>query len=299
MTLRPSQLAWLFACLAAQGMLPVARAQAHDDEVEEDAAPVLVQQNMFVYNEEHFNSWVFNGAGGDANGVRNRFQSLLTLRIDYIDKVCGLSEVQKKKLHLAGDGDIKRFFDRVDEKRQKFLSVKRDQNNINEIFQEIQPLQQEMQAERFGDGSIFFKALKKTLKPDQVAKYEQAEEAKHRFRYRAKVDLAVAILDNAIGLSADQRTRLVKMISEETDVPRRFGQYDYYLVWYMASRLPEKRLKPLFDDKQWTVVTRQIQQARSMEQFLKQNGYLHDDGKSAPAPAQGKDMMKVRVEAKK
>lgn len=246
-----------------------------DDEAPEQAQAAQIQR-AFVYTEEHFNQWVFNNQG-NADSVHNRYESLLALKIDFVDKAVGLTEVQKKKLLLAGRGDIKRFFDRVDEKRRRFLSVKRDQNNINEIFQEIQPLQVEMQGEHFGDGSFFAKTLARSLTDDQQAKFDKAMRERMQFRYRAKVELAVAILDNAVGFTADQRKKFVDLIVNETKAPKRFGQYDYYVVLYQAARIPEAKLKPIFDENQWKILSRQIEQGRGMGQFLRQNDFLAAD----------------------
>ena len=168
-----------------------ARAQDFDDE-EEVAQPVQMQR-AFVYTEEHFDQWVFNNQGSEA-AVRTRFDSLLSLRIDFIDRICGLSEIQKKKLFLAGRGDVKRFFDRVDEKRKAFLSVKRDQNNINEIFQNT-ALADGIR-EYFTDGSFFADAVRTLTRTRRRSTKSGSPE--DEFRYRAK-DLAVAIL-TTIGL---------------------------------------------------------------------------------------------------
>src|SRR5262245_19704209 len=68
-------------------------------------APVVNQ-----WPDEQFERWVFNQYGS-ADGARRRFDSLLTLQIDDIDRTCHLTDEQKKKLRLIGHGDIKRIFD--------------------------------------------------------------------------------------------------------------------------------------------------------------------------------------------
>ena len=50
---------------------------------------------------------------GGTDAARFRLETILAARVDKIARQCGLTEVQKKKLLLAGRGDIKRFFDRV------------------------------------------------------------------------------------------------------------------------------------------------------------------------------------------
>ena len=76
---------------------------------------------------------------------------------------------------------------------------------------------------------------------------------KRLFRYRAKVELIVASLDQTVGFSDDQRRQLVELILRETELPKRFGQYDYWLVMYQTGKIPESKLKTIFDDKQWAI----------------------------------------------
>ena len=103
-----------FACTALliAGIAPGARAQADDDP--EEIAPQAQPQPAFTINEVNFNQWAFGGRG-DANTIRQRLDSVLTLKVEEVERACSLTEAQSKKLRLAGRGDIKRFSDRVDE----------------------------------------------------------------------------------------------------------------------------------------------------------------------------------------
>ena len=249
-----------------------------DEALENEAAQRM--QPVFMLNDDQFDQWIFGGPRNSGAG-RNKLDTLLTLQVDDVSRTCDLSEVQKKKLLLAGHGDIKRFFDLVDEKRRKFDKVKNDQNKIGEIYQELQPLQITLNSGLFSDGSIFSKTLKKVLAHEQASRYEAMLHEKRLFRYRAKVELIVASLDQTVGFSDDQRRALVELILRETELPRKFGQYDYWLVMYQTGKIPESKFKTIFDDKQWAFVNRQLNQMRGMEQFLRNNGMLPE--KEAPA----------------
>jgi hypothetical protein len=50
-------------------------------------------------------------------------------------------------------------------------------------------------------------------------------------------------------------------------------------MWQM-SRLSEDKLKPLFDEQQWTILNRQFSNSRSVARFLKQEGRLALEGDS-------------------
>ena len=276
----------LLAILALALVAGLGRARAQDEfegiDEEEEAAAVAPQ--VVMWTDDNFDQWVFGGR--NIPSVRARLASLLTLQIEEADRACGLTDAQKDKLRLAGKGDVKHFFDDVAEKKRRFQLVKNDQNKIGEIFQEIQPLQGVLNSGPFQDDSIFSKAIRKTLDDAQNARYDKIVAEKRKFRYRAKVELVVATLDQVVGLRADQRRKFVTLILDETSPPSKYGQYDYYLVMYKASLIPEEKIKPIFDDAQWKLMNGQFQQMNGMLPFLKQNGLIDEDEKpDAKAPA--------------
>src|SRR5262245_3308279 len=52
--------------------------------------------------------------------ARRRLDGLLAARISGMDSICELSATQKQKLELAGRGDLKQLFDRVEKSRKEF-----------------------------------------------------------------------------------------------------------------------------------------------------------------------------------
>jgi hypothetical protein len=260
---------------------PSARAQDDDDEDEAPAPPAPV--NGFAMNDAQFDQWVFGNMGAANAGVaRSKLDSLLTLQVDDLERTCSLTLVQKKKLMLAGRGDIKRFFDRIEDIRKKFSKNRNDQNQWGQVWQEIQPLRNAFNSGFFDGGeSIFSKAIKATLKAEQVEKHEGVVRDRVLYRYWARVDLAMELLNNEVGFTDDQRQQVVKLLREETKPPRRLGEQDYYVVLYQLSRIPEAKLKPVFEDYQWQSLKRQLDQGRGMEMFVKQNGFVADDESDA------------------
>jgi hypothetical protein len=247
------------------------------DEVEE--RPVA-QQNVFELHESNFEQWVF-GTAGRANSARDQLDSLLMLSVGEVERSCNLSEAQRKKLLLAGHGDIKHFMDRVAEARRVFDLLRRDQNNINEIYQETVPLSTTLRAGLFGSDSFFSKTIGTTLEPEQEARYRKSILEKNQFRYRAKVRLAINNLDNAIGFSGEERQRLTDLVLEETKPPiKPAGQYETQVVLLKIARIPEAKIRPIFDEARWKLLIPQFQQARGMEAFLKTQGFLDE-----PEPA--------------
>ena len=258
------------AVLAIAGANNIARAQ---DDVEVEDAPPVEPQQQFVVADENFDQWVFGGRGNAAN-IRKRFDSQLTLQVEELERMCGLSETQKKKLQLAGRGDIKRLFDQVEERRKKFQLVKNDQNKFNEFWQDVQPFQVVFSQGAFGPGSFFNKTLKNTLTSEQIASFQAADRERRMFQYRTTVEAVIDMLDQVVSFRAEQRQKIVNLLVERKKLPRVFGQYNYYLVLYQASQLPEANLKEFLDEPQIKALNKVFNQVRGYEPFLKSNGYL-------------------------
>jgi hypothetical protein len=260
-------------------MLATSGTVCAQDDFEEDAEveAANAQGMVFIQQQqpgiEQFEQWVFNRMGG-AGIARNRLNAALELHIDEINRVCGMSDVQRRKLLLAGRGDIKRFFDRVDEAKRRYVRVMNDQNH--NIWEDIQPLQNALNVGIFVEDSIFAKTVKNTLSDEQAAKLAEQEQHRNKTRYAITIDWFIAHIDKGLGLSADQRRRLSELL-KETRPPRRFGSSDYYYLMYRASQMPEDRVKPIFDDIQWRVFNMQLNQARGMQQWLKNNGMIDDE----------------------
>ncbi|HKI18942.1 MAG TPA: hypothetical protein VKA15_13735, partial [Isosphaeraceae bacterium] len=243
-----------------------------DNEVEANAAGMVFMRGNQP-GVEQFEQWVFNQMGG-AGIARNRLNAALELHIDEINRFCGINEAQKRKLQLAGRGDIKRFFDRVDEAKRRYMLVMNDQNH--NIWEDVQPLQSMLGGGIFGDESIFAKTVKKTLSNDQSATLAEQERQRNKHRYLITIDWFITHVDKGLGMTAEQRKRLSALL-KETRPPRRFGSSDYYYLMYRAGLIPEERIKPIFDDIQWRVFSQQINQGRGMQQWLKNNGMIEDE----------------------
>ncbi|HEY4262482.1 MAG TPA: hypothetical protein VGM98_20135 [Schlesneria sp.] len=247
-------------------------AMATEDDIE-PPAPVANANNGFMIEESNFDQWIFQGSGTAAAG-RARINSHLKLKLDELNRTCDLSDLQRKKLALAAQGDMKRFFDQVEALRKKFLEVRKDQNAFNALWQEIHPLQQKQQAGLFNETSMFEKTLRSTLNEEQQQRYQKITEERRHFRYRASIQTSLVSLSDTVALKDDQHKAIAKLLLEETALPLRFGQQDQQVVFYGLSKLPSAKLKAILNDRQWKLMQPQLNQGQAMEQFLAQNGFI-------------------------
>jgi hypothetical protein len=142
---------------------------------------------------------------------------------------------------------------------------------------------------------LFAKTLATTLTPEQQSRRREALLDQARFRYKAKVSLALATLDDHLGFTSDQTRRFLALILEETTPPakkaRAFDEslvdlraaglpaakvllIEESMIYLKIAGLPEAKVRAIVDEGQWKALSRIFQKARSMEEFLRSNGYL-------------------------
>jgi hypothetical protein len=236
------------------------------------AAIQVVLEEQFVLNEQTFNQWLYNASQGTFDS-----ESELTLTIEAVDRTCGLSTEQKEKLRLAGRGDYARFEQQVDQLRVKFVGKSYAQNEIGEIYQKVQPLGAAYQAGLLGETSLFAKVLARSLTREQAEDFSQLEARRRQARFAAKVGLFVAAIERSCPFSDQQRSALVDLLVAETKAPRRFGQYDWYVVLYEAGKIPNEKYQQILDEAQMRQFERVLQQGRGMAHFLRQQKILADE----------------------
>jgi hypothetical protein len=225
----------------------------------------------FELNEQTFNQWLYSASQGSFDP-----DSELALTIEAVDRVCGLNNEQKDKLELAGRGDFARFEQRVDELRAQYVGKTYGQEEIGEIYQKIQPLGEIYQAGLLGDASLFSKVLEKNLSQEQAEKFDRIEAERRAARYKAKVGLFVAALQRNCALTDKQRRELIEMLVDQTKPPKRFGQYDWYVILYQAGKLPGERYEQIVDEAQMKPLKQTLQQGIGMEQWLKQQKLIDE-----------------------
>jgi hypothetical protein len=113
-----------------------------------------------VVARENFERRVF----GDREPKRERWnhlEDLLFSKIQAADQKHKLTDPQRAKLQLAGRGDIKRFFDRVEDGRAEFELNRVGFKNGIAALQRLKPLADGYYQGPFGYGSLFAKTLRR------------------------------------------------------------------------------------------------------------------------------------------
>lgn len=253
-----------------------------EGEDEDLAAQQAIVAAQFELSPDTFDSWLYQNRP-PGRSPQQHMSDLLELQLESLEQLYGLSDAQRAKLQLAGTGDIERYSDRVEQAREKFMLLRRDQNAVNQIWQDIQPLQRQFQ-QLFGQDSLFRKCLATTFNEAQQQEHDQLERDRRLYRYRAKIELALAQFEKTVPMTAEQRDRLVTLVLETTEPPKVVNQYEYYIVLYNMAHLSERELKNILDPTQFATLRLHLAQGRGLEQFLIQNGLVEPAGGNEVPP---------------
>jgi hypothetical protein len=266
---------WSAAMLTGIALIPTARAQ-------DPAAPARRAPRAFhraLVTKDLVSEPVVAEEVAATEATRKRLEHRLAWEITRLDQVYGLTAEQKKKLEIAGRGDIKRLFERIRADEQNLglarddFARARDFAELGAAMRKTRGLTQDIPEKLFIEGSIFAKTLKKTFRPEQREKYEKDR----REFYRSRVEWAVASGLGVLHLNDDQRRRLVTLIVENNRPLRRYGRDDFQAVMLQASRLPEDALKPIFDEAQWRRLRAGFEEVKRIEEVVIADGYLPED----------------------
>ena len=160
-------LAWV---LAVTGLLAFSSAKqvVAEDAVAQKVVGQAFEREILGGREDHF-----------VAATQIRLHRVFRQRIEAVDRFCGLNEVQKKKLELAGRGAIKQLFESIEEQKRIFLSPEVAEQNVLTFLQqtpEIGALRVKFRSAPFDDDSLFAKLLRNVLTPEQAARYDQRSE---------------------------------------------------------------------------------------------------------------------------
>jgi hypothetical protein len=239
-----------------------------------DVPKKVVNQNNFEgqWTLPNFDQWVLRNRTRDQ--IEKSFKQMLALQVQNVGRACELSAAQREKLQMAAECDLKRTSRAIDELREKFRQAGQDQETYSRLITEGSTMQMSLQSGIYGESSLFQKVLRQTLNPEQSLRYERQERERRKFRYEAKIELVMSNLEGSISLTADQRRRLVKLLVDETEPPKKFGPYDTYVVFWQLGKLGEAKLKPILDESQRKSLKVLLGRYRGMEQMLQSQGYL-------------------------
>jgi hypothetical protein len=229
------------------------------------------------WTDQDFEEWVFDD-DGTAAGNRKRFELLLHLRIEEIDRVCHLTNDQKKKLELMGTGEIKNVFDMYEIAKRHFNRLNNDPQRLEEVLPFSRPVALAI-ATMFQERSLLIRSLRHTLNENQLAEYEMMAKERREFDHKAQIELAVHTLEAPAPLRDSQRRDLVALLTKEIASSKTSRPYSLYIIMYKVSLLMDDKTKPILTEVQRKVWRRQLDNFKAVLARFRQRGIdLDEDG---------------------
>jgi len=250
--------------------LAIVAAPAHaapDDEAiaaDEPAAPAAVA-GAHVDIMANLNNWVFGGHGVVMNPEDHFLGLQVELQIDELERLCKLTVAQREKLKRAATIDTRRFLADLEAMRQRCAEL--DQNDpqvLNQIWPQIQPLRDRFASGLYNEGSFFAKVRRQTLTPEQAASYRAEVIERRELRRRADVAMTLMMVEEKVPLTDAQHAKLAEILLETGREIRTTHQLKTWMLMIQLSKLPEERVKPLFDERQWRLFLKLTAQYRNV-----------------------------------
>ncbi len=225
------------------------------------------------------NGWKQHEFGGTAD-PHSHLEKLLELQLASLQTDCDLSDNQQKKLRLAGQGDIKRFLDRLQE-----IAGVPGHPVSDDVLGDLQTLDPALKAGFFIEGTLFVKVLATTLSPDQLARRLRGMQNRNARRYAEAVRQWIGSIGNMFDLRSKQCDELARLILRETSPPLRFGQSDYTMVMYQMAKVPEAQIRAVVTERQWKEMRGRLANWAKSQANVKESGFVFDEASHEPRQA--------------
>jgi hypothetical protein len=227
--------------------------------------PAQAQARFIVPDERDIVAiYLFNGQ--DKAGFRKSIEDRAALQVRQVAAAANVEAEEIEKLELAAQGDVKRFFRKVDELQEstKGLSMQ-NQNDMQKAWGLIQPLQEQIARGLFDKDSLFQRVLMSSLKPAQQEAYREYLEERKAAEIESLIKISVSEIDRSIPLLAKQRRELVRLLSERPR-PKTFPEgYAPYVGFVILARVDRADLATFLDEKQLMAVSELQQMYKAYE----------------------------------
>jgi hypothetical protein len=226
-----------------------------------------IAQDQFTIDRSTIESWVFQRAG-DAGSGKRAFEAEINLRMNRLERYTTLSDEQRQQIKLAAQGDIKRFYDQVEEVICKVEKMKLNQGNFNEAYMLTVPLQNLLNEGIFGPTSLFAKVSRSTMSDEQRSQFETAESKRARYRSQAMLRTTVRSIALQIPLTAKQQQQLFDLASTRfEDTSTSPDQLGLAAALHVMNQ-PEQSLAEFLDAKQLQAFAKLKEQIAIMQEDM-------------------------------
>jgi hypothetical protein len=206
-------------------------------------------------------------------------EAQVDLEMNRISQSIDLRDDQIEQLRLAGRGDIKRFYDRVEQARRRFQasnawSIPGEPIEPHEI---AMPLQDSLRKGLFGQGSLFQKVVANSLDEQQSTALQRQLSRFNELQAEGAVRLFVVKIGHYVPMTSVQRTKLTELLLENATWVRSDPHYSFLIVIYRFGKVPREKYEAFFNETQMKAVDFLIQAGKQIGEYLEQEGVIDDE----------------------
>lgn len=298
------------ACLVTVGVTVRAEDDRAVDDVPQNAQQQAQQQANWIDLGVNFDPNVFQQTGGfnlthgrrrqgpgpsrPASGSATAAESptLATIhklgdaRLARIDAACGLTEIQRRKLRLAMESDVRRLAEEIDAERRKYQDVEVNfadqdgQRRWQQFQQDVQRCRERLR-DLLNDESLFMKVLPTTLEPEQFARLTAETDARRAALWKGLVAAAMLKLNDLMGLDQRQYEQLERLLLDkqpplriEGFASRQNQHAQQMLVFMVLAEIDAERWRPGVSERQGKMLAQFAAQGKAMRSFIEAQGLL-------------------------
>jgi hypothetical protein len=177
------------------------------------AIAILTSTMSLVAQEadQWIDGWVFSGVSAETA------QQTLVDRIESgLNELRGdveVTDAQRESIRLSWELEVTELFRAIDDVREKYRGISADQDHINAIVQDVQPLQMRMQRMlNSRPKGLACKLLEPLLAPEQLEKFKQSREAERKASKRLYAESFLLTLQRRLPLLKSQREPLLELL---------------------------------------------------------------------------------------
>jgi hypothetical protein len=211
------------------------------------------------------------GRDGGVEVARQQLEILQQNEVGDLKNTCQLSEAQKTKVALLCQGDIKRFFDRIEMVTARQLAG----DDQAEIERESRVLVIRFNSGLFRESSLLKRTLPNLLTPEQLAKFKDELARRENSTHQAAVRQVVEIIFPLRIPEKDSQALEAFLLSETLPPPISCG-YDPYFILLQMGRIPEAQLHSRLRASQFVAFKRLTAKANQLRPAMEIAGYFVD-----------------------
>jgi hypothetical protein len=216
---------------------------------------------------------------------RRDLERVLADRIRDVDRECHLTERQRDKLSLMGEGDISRFFTHIQDAKAvlRVVDTTRFQDDA-EFRKAAAPFQVVVRSGFFLQNSLFNRSLQQVLSPSQFRQWREAVRARQAPHKRKMVQKLVEFLDSYAHLGTGKWQVFADHLEKEVASFENAGPFLLAYLGIRANRLCLAGKMEFLSNEQKRVLRVVGQMFEEEERILRAAHYLPDEDAEDPLP---------------